>query len=354
MSTSHPDKDEHDDAERKACIQVEHGFHIRHPPPPHELHPSITDDDHLFQTIHMGSAVVDLCAWRLVVTGLVQQPLTLTFKELTSLPCKTVTSFHECYGPPGVPPIKNYWRVGNVQWTGMPLRDLLARVSPLPSAKYVWSDSLDYGTFKGISSDRYQKDLPLSKALSDEVLIAYLMNGEPLSKERGWPARLLVPGWFGTNSTKWLSKLSLQAERSKSHYTTTWYNELDPTDPDGKRMRPVWNVEPNSIIVRPKPHEVMPGREVHVEGWSWSCDAVAAVEISLDSGKTWQGTQVERRTDYSWQKFRVILRLPEGLHTLIARATCMSGAKQPLSGRRNYVHSVTFSVGHKRAYANNY
>lgn len=348
MSTSQIDKDRHDDTERSACIEVKRGFHIRHPPPPHELGSFITEDDGLFQTIHMGSVAVDISAWRLVITGLVQRPLTLTFEELRKFPTKTITSFHECYGPPVIPATKNFWRVGNVEWTGVPLRDLLALVSPLSSAKYVWSDGLDDGTFKDKWSDRYQKDLPLTKATTDEVLVAYLMNGEPLSKERGWPVRLLVPGWFGTNSTKWLCKLSLQAERAKSHYTTTWYNELDPTDPDGKRMRPVWNVEPNSVIVRPKPNEILTSEDFNVEGWAWSCEGVAVMDISHNGGETWQETQLERRIDYSWQKFRIQLHLPQGQHTVIARATCTSGVKQPLSGRRNHAHSVTFSVGRER------
>lgn len=345
MSTSELDKDSYNDAERQACLRVEHGFRIRHPPPPHELDSFITGDDELFQTIHMGPAVVDPCAWRLVITGLVQQPLTLTFEELKEQPSKTIVSFHECYGPPTAPPTKAYRRIGNVRWTGVPLRHLLDLACPLETAKYVWSDGLDHGTFAGHSCDRYQKDLPISKALSDDVLVAYLINGEPLSKERGGPVRLIVPGWFGTNSTKWLCKLSMQAERSKSPYTTRWYNEIDPTVPGGQAMRPVWNVEPNSIIVRPKPDEMIVGNNVHLEGWAWSCDGIATVDISLDGGTSWQQTQLENRTEYSWQQFRTILDLSRGRHEVMARATCNCKVKQPLTGRRNHAHSVKFSVG---------
>lgn len=344
MSSSTIDKDTCDDAERQACIRVDYGFHIRHPPPPHELGSFITDDEQLFQTIHMGSAVVDQATWTLVITGLVKKALRLTLEDLKELPNKTVLTFHECYGPPTAPPTKAYRRVGNVKWTGVPLRYLLDLVSPLEEAQYVWSDGLDHGTFAGQFCDRYQKDLPISKAMNDEVLVAYLLNGEPLNKERGGPVRLVVPGWFGTNSTKWLCKLSLQAERSKSPYTTKWYNEIDPTDPSGQRMRPIWNVEPNSIIVHPKPDETVSGHQVLVEGWAWSCDGIDTVEISLDRGTTWQQAHLEKRTEYSWQKFRMILHLSPGTHEVMACATCDCGVKQPLAGRRNHVHSVRFSV----------
>ncbi len=103
----------------------------------------------------------------------------------------------------------------------------------------------------------YEKDLTIEKALSPEVLIAYEMNGEPLSKNRGGPVRLIVPGWFGTNSTKWICRLLLQNHRATGPFTSKFYNEIDPTDSGGHRMRPVWMVEPNSIIGRPKAGEVL-------------------------------------------------------------------------------------------------
>jgi len=320
------------------------GFQVRHPPPPHELTDFITPDDRLFQTTHMGVAVVDEKRWILLVDGLVQRSFSLSLEQLRSLPPTTITSFHECFGSPLKPPVEALWRVGNVQWTGVRLRTLLQMTGgPLQTGRYVWSEGLDYGKFAGVSADRYQKDMPLVKAMSPEVLVAYKMNGQPLSKERGGPVRLVVPGWFGTNSTKWLCRLTVQADRAPSPYTTTFYNTENHEDP-AKGHVPVWEVDVNSTIVSPSPDSVIHGSEVAVSGWAWSNDSIESVHVSTDEGSSWSQAMVQERTDYSWQKFRTTLRLSPGPFTILARATSIGGRLQPMSGRRNHVHSVSITV----------
>jgi len=333
--------------EREACSSIKPaGFFIRHPPAPHLLNSFITPDSQLFQTIHMGAAVVNLEKWMLVVDGLVSHPFSVTLADLYKFPKTTVTAFHECYGSPVKPPVENLWRVGNVEWTGVRLNTLLSLASPLPEAQFVWSEGLDHGEFHGVIADRYQKDLPLTKAIQTEVLVAYELNGRPLSKERGGPVRLVVPGWFGTNSTKWLSKLSLQTGRAMGPYTTTFYNSVDQDDPL-KTMKPVWAVEPNSMIVKPSPGEEIEGPKVHVEGWAWSHDGIKIVQVSLDEGKSWQDSQVGSMKGYSWQEFSVEANIPPSLSgeiTIIVRATSTSGMTQKDAGRRNHVHRITVKV----------
>ena len=115
-----------EDDERKAFLHLDpSGFFIRHPPPPHELDAFLTDEEDLFQTIHMGGAVVDMDKWILVVDGLVERPFSITLDQLRQLPSKTITSLHECYGSPLVPNNKAPRRIGNVRWTGVPLHELL-------------------------------------------------------------------------------------------------------------------------------------------------------------------------------------------------------------------------------------
>lgn len=330
--------------ERSAFVKLEpSGFFIRHPPKPHMLDEYITPDDKLFQTIHMGAAVVDQEKWRLAVDGLVQHQFTLTFDMLRKMPSRTVTSFHECYGSPLKPATTALWRVGNVQWTGVPLREILEMAVPLPDASFVWSDGLDRGEFAGVKADRYRKDLPIAKAMSDEVLLAYEINGKPLSKERGGPVRLIVPGWFGTNSTKWISKISLQDHRATGPYTTRFYNEPDPAGPEGA-LRPVWAVEPNSMIVRPQPGEKIDGPNVFVEGWTWHHQPIKSVQLSVDEGKSWKDAVVGDRVDFSWQKFDLVLQLEPGHHSVISRAVSGEGAMQPPSGRRNHCPRVSIEV----------
>lgn len=225
----------------------------------------------------------------------------------------------------------------------MPLRTLLSWARPRGAAQYVWSEGLDSGTFAGIYADRYQKDLPLEKALSAEVLVAFEMNGEPLGRERGGPVRLIVPGWFGTNGTKWLCRLSLQECRAPSPYITQLYNTEDPDDAE-RRMIPVWRIDVNSMIVHPTPEEAVTGPKVEVDGWTWSTDGVKKVQVSVNQGESWEATELMPRRDFSWQRFSVSLNLGTGSYTLIAKATSRCEKTQAMSQRRNHVHSVRFEV----------
>jgi DMSO/TMAO reductase YedYZ molybdopterin-dependent catalytic subunit len=329
---------------RDACVGLDpEGFYIRRPPEPHCLTTFITPEDQLFKTIHMGAAIVDAERYSITIDGLVRHPFSLSLQELKQLPSTTVTAFHECYGSPVKPPTDNVWKIGNVEWTGVRLRSLLDMAEVLPEARYIWSDGLDCGEFAGVHTDRYQKDLPIEKATSPEVLLAYKINGAPLSRERGGPVRLVVPGWFGTNMTKWLCRLSLQPDRAQGPFTTTFYNERDPTDSNG-RMRPVWRVEPNSMIVTPARDAQLEGPRIEVEGWAWSDDVISAVQVSTDGGVSWLDAIVEPRHEFSWQKFNTVVSLSSGLHQLVARATSSSGLQQPLSGRRNHAHTIKICV----------
>ncbi len=322
--------------ERQAVVSQAKGFHIRHPPKPHQLSEAITKDEDLFQTIHMGAVDVDIEKWLLVVDGLVKRPYALSFTQLLKLPSTSLQSVHECFGSPVAPATTALWRVGNVVWTGVTLRTLLALAESFPIANFVWTEGLDSGTFAGVDADRYQKDLPIHKAWSEEVLVAYQMNGHPLTRERGGPVRLVVPGWFGTNSTKWLCRLSLREGRAPAPYTTRFYNVEDQDDPQ-HRMKPVWEVDVNSMIVRPAPGTIVHDSNVDVEGWAWSHDGVANVQIQIDDD-VWKEARLEPRTDFRWQKFTLQLALSTGEHTLRARATSVGGKSQPSAKRRNHIH----------------
>ncbi|KAM0207039.1 hypothetical protein ACHAQD_012210 [Fusarium lateritium] len=292
----------------------------------------------------MGAAVVDPDKWLLVIDGLVRRPFALNLEQLKALPQVSVTAFHECYGSPLKPPTDNPWRIGNVVWCGVRLSTVLDLAEPLPEAHFVWSEGLDRGKFFQYEADRYQKDLTIEKAQRPEVLIAWKINDEPLNKERGGPVRLVVPGWYGTNSTKWLCKLSLQANRAPGPYAAILYNEKDPADPDGKRMRPVWEVEVNSMITKPAESAVLKPGRVEIEGWAWSHDGVSLVEVSADDGGDWVKGIVEKKEDQAWQRFIATVNLDPGVYRLIVRAMSEGGLQQPLTGRRNHVHGVTVNV----------
>ncbi|KAM0201633.1 hypothetical protein ACHAPI_001682 [Fusarium lateritium] len=292
----------------------------------------------------MGAAVADLEKWLLVIDGLVRRPFTLNLEQLKTLPQDSVTAFHECYGSPLKPPTDNPWRIGNVVWSGVRLSTILGLAEPLPDAHFVWSEGLDHGKFFKYEADRYQKDLTMAKARKPEVLIAWKINDEPLSKERGGPVRLVVPGWYGTNSTKWLCKLSLQSNRASGPYAAILYNEKDPTDSTGNKMRPVWEIEVNSMITKPAESAVVKSGKVEVEGRAWSHDGVVMVEVSADDGGSWVKGVVGKKEDQAWQRFIATVNLNQGVYRLIARATSEGGLQQPLAGRRNHVHRVAVNV----------
>lgn len=333
--------------ERAACLSVEPaGFHLRPPPPANELRDFITRDSQLFETIHMGPASVDSARWRLQVDGLVERSFSLDLAQLYALPARTVTAFHECWGSPLRERTSNLLRVGNVQWTGVPLRSLLDYAVPLPGARFVWSEGLDSGEFGGKRMDCYRKDLPLAKAFAEEVLLAYAMNGEPLRRERGGPVRLIVPGWFGTNMTKWLCRLTVQADRAPGPFTNEWYNET--VESGGKLAnRPVWDVAPNSMIVDPAAGTTIAGERGLLRGWAWAADPISHVDVSIDQGSTWTKVSVAPRQQHEWQAFEAPLEyshVPAGELQVTVRATDVHGQTQPLGPGRNTCHSIVVQV----------
>ncbi|OQO13952.1 hypothetical protein B0A48_00827 [Cryoendolithus antarcticus] len=300
----------------------------------------------------MATPTISRAAWRLTIDGRVERPYALDWKLLMQLGerhGRTVESVHECYGSPLKPPTEAVRRVGNVKWFGVPLAVLLDLAGSLgEGAQYVWADGLDAGTFGDVAADRYQKDVPLAKALSDDVLVAWWMNGEELSVERGGPVRLVVPGWFGTNSVKWLCRLSVQAERAMGPFTTRFYNELVPGKEAEGTMRPVWGVEVNSIICSPEPAQVLEAGIIEIWGWCWCCgdaDEIAGVEVVSADGTQIVHAAVEHREGPSWRRWIANLTIKQGAHEVYARASTTNGNLQPLGNRRNEVHRVKFHVG---------
>src|SRR5262249_4399474 len=137
-------------------------------------------------------------------------------------------------------------RAANVVWRGARLADLLARAGVRPEARYVWAEGLDFGSFANVESDRYVKDLPIARALAPDAMIVWPSNGAPLTIELGFPARVFVPGYFGTNAVKWLSRLTVAVERPESLFTTRLYNRRV----DGE-LRPVRELDVHAVIVAP-------------------------------------------------------------------------------------------------------
>jgi len=307
------------------------------------LGPPITPTEDVYVVAHMGIARVDVGRWSLTVDGLVERTLTLDYRSLTSLPSREVTAVLECFGNPVEPDVPTR-RVGNVVWRGAPLGDLLARAGVRAEARYVWLEGLDSGSFANVHSDRYVKDLPLERAVQADVLLAWEMNGAPLAPEHGYPVRAFVPGYFGTNAVKWLSRVHLAEARPESLFTTRLYNRR--VVEDGRTIvRPVRELDVHSVIVAPGDGTTLAAGRHEVTGWAWSAWEVTRAEVSTDRGHTWHPARLHARAHaQAWQRFTFEWAVgAPGTYELRSRATDSRGRTQPPEGR-NRIHAVGVTV----------
>ncbi|MBY5848884.1 molybdopterin-dependent oxidoreductase, partial [Rhizobium leguminosarum] len=254
------------------------------------------------------------------------------------MPQREYMSFHECAGSPLAPTVAKR-RIGNVVWKGVPLSLVLERAKISTDASYVWTSGLEWGEYAEIE-EAYQKDLPIEKALAEEVLLALEINGRPLTPERGGPVRLVVPGWYGTNSVKWVGSITAANRRASGAYTTRFYN-----DPTASGTKPVWDVTPESVIVSPSPNDLLSAdMPTKIWGWAWGDCQISSVEVSVDGGGSWRTASVGPREGRSWQRFELTWSPEPGPHVLLCRCKNELGEEQPVSDARNAVHSVQVQV----------
>jgi sulfane dehydrogenase subunit SoxC len=307
---------------------------------PHQVTEPVTPQDALFVLAHLGIPRVDPAAWRLDIAGLLERPERLTLADIRSLPARQIESFHQCAGAPRRPDLAMR-RIANLVWSGVDLGVLLQRCGVRPEAQFVWAYGLDHGEYDGLSARWYVKDLPLARLGEGGVLLAYAVNGEALTPEHGFPLRLIIPGYYGTNTVKWLWRIELAATRATGPFTTELYNDPDPST--GGR-RPVWEAPPEALIVAPAPGTVA-AAPIEIWGWAWAAPGVTRVEVSVDGGERWSPARLERRRQWSWQRFAFTWQpVGTGNVTLAARATDARGAVQPMESARNAVHRVTVRV----------
>jgi DMSO/TMAO reductase YedYZ molybdopterin-dependent catalytic subunit len=318
----------------------------RHPLQPHQLIDRITRTEDTIVLCHLGVPRIDPDDWSLSIDGLVRRPMQLTLSDLLRRPHTEITSIHQCCGSPLKPEIPTR-RICNVVWSGVRLSELLADCGPDQAARYVWSSGADYGTFEGVNCDAFVKDLPLERVAAD-VLVAYAMNGAPLRPENGFPARLVVPGFYGTNSVKWLTRLTFADARAPGPFTTRWYNDRirDDTGQLTDATAPVWSIAPESVIVSPGSDQALSsGATVEVWGWAWADGGVSTVDVNFDGASSWTPAALEPPAGRAWQRFTAAWRPDRrGRHELACRSQSVDGRCQPPSGARNAIHRVSVTV----------
>jgi sulfane dehydrogenase subunit SoxC len=315
---------------------------------PHQMTEPLTPADDVFVLAHLGVPRVDLPTWRLTIDGLIDKPATFDLVALKRRPKVTIEAVHNCCGSPLEPTVPTR-RVVNVRWGGIDLAELLAECGVAPRAKFLWSYGLDGGDFAGNAVDWFVKDMPLARLDLGGVLLAYELNDAPLPAEHGFPLRLVVPGYYGTNSVKWLWRLHLAEHRAENLFTTKLYNDpiaADDVAAGQPPQRPVWAIAPDAVIVTPAPGAVLAlDAPTEVSGWAWSFRGIAAVEISADDGESFRRANLQERRGWAWQRFSLSWQpSARGDVRLSARAVEAGGAAQPDSGARNAMHSVRVTV----------
>ena len=292
--------------------------------------------------VHYDIPRVDPEAWRLEVGGLVERPLSLTLDELRERPSVEVAVTMECAGNGRAwlepRPISQPWlmeAVGTASWRGTPVSSLLEEARPLDGALDVLFTGLDRGVEGGEEQD-YERSLPHAELMGSDALLAYEMNGVPLPPQHGAPLRLVVPGWYGMTSVKWLSRIAVLDAGFDGYQMRQSYRLRQEEDEPGE---PVSRIQPRSLVIPPgipdfltRTRVVRPGTRV-LEGRAWSGEAeIARVEVSTDGGATWSAAELGPTTlgRWAWRSWTYPWDAEPGDFELCSRASDAAGNVQPL------------------------
>ncbi|GLW07276.1 sulfite oxidase [Microtetraspora sp. NBRC 13810] len=308
----------------------------------------LTPLDAFYGRNHGPIPELDTSGWRLTVDGLVDRPAELTLDDLRGrFPHREIAATLQCAGNRraelldvrGIPG-EHPWGPGAIstaRWTGVRLADVLAAAALRPEAAHVAFAAPDVSRI-AVPPQPFGGSIPVAKAVAGEVLLAWAMNGEPLPAAHGGPVRVVVPGWIGARSVKWLQRITAQAEPSRNYFQATAYRILPAgADPaaagpgDGISLGPV---SLNCDILRPAPGDQLPPGPAEISGYAFAGDnrTVARVDVSTDGGATWIQAELDAGNGpWTWRLWRAAVELPEGEAELVARAWDCTGTAQPES-----------------------
>jgi DMSO/TMAO reductase YedYZ molybdopterin-dependent catalytic subunit len=278
--------------------------------------------------------------WRLSVGGEVDKPITLTFPELSKFETHSVVNTLECAGNgrslqrPQVPGVQ--WGKGAVstaRFSGPRLRDVLQRAGIKPTGKHVMFRGLDEVPGK---VPPFIRSIPIEKALDSDTLVAMQMNGAPLTKHHGFPARALVPGWIGAASCKWLTEIKILESEFVGNFMSPGYRFPNQPVKPGDAVKPedthpLTALNVKSVISGPIDGAKLKPGKVAVRGAAWAGEAdIVKVEVSTDGGTSWNPAALGHdQAHYAWRLWTYDFKTKGGDYTILSRATDSLGRTQP-------------------------
>lgn len=307
---------------------------------------------------------MDASDWTLTVDGEVDKPLNLTLDDLQRdfKPVKLKLQL-ECGGngrssfnPPAT---GNQWTVGaigNAEWTGVRYRDLLKAAGVKKSAVYTGHYGMDLHLSRNPEKVPISRGVPISKAMEEHSIIAYEMNGEPIPKYNGFPVRIVCPGWPASTSQKWLNRIWIRdvvhdgPKMTGTSYRVPRYPVAPGQKVPDEDFVIIESMPVKSLITSPAAGTALTSRKLAVRGHAWAGDrSIKAVDISLDFGKTWIKTKLNRPPNkYSWQTWTASVEFPQaGYYEIWSRATDEKGEMQPFAvswNPKGYLSNVMHRV----------
>ena len=291
---------------------------------------------------HFDIPKVDVASWRLEVAGLVERPVSLSLEEIRARPAVEVAVTMECAGngrvhiEPHV--VSQPWlleAVGTARWRGVTVASVLEEAGVRDGAVEALFTGLDRG-IDGGEEQAYERSLPVEMLLEGDALLAYEINGEPLPPQHGAPLRLVVPGWYGMTSVKWLSRITLRDEPFDGYQMRQAYRVRLEEDEPGEAIT---TIAPRSLMVPPGIPEfrsrerlVQPG-PCEIVGRAWSgAGELVGVDVSTDGGGTWAPAELGDAAlgRWAWRSWRFAWDAEPGEHELCCRTRDTAGNEQPL------------------------
>jgi DMSO/TMAO reductase YedYZ molybdopterin-dependent catalytic subunit len=287
---------------------------------------------------HFDMPCLDADDWRLAVHGNVERTLQLTLDDLRTRPARTMPVTLECAGngralmePRAMSQPWLYEAFGTAEWTGTPLAAVLADAGVKKGTADVVFTGADHGVQGEVEHD-YQRSLSLDDAQRDEVLLAYEMNGRPLEPQHGFPLRLLVPGWYGMTSVKWLRDIELVTEPFEGYQQAEAYHFQPDEDDPGE---PVTRIRVRALMIPPgfsdfpDRNRTVEAGAVTLQGRAWCGIApVALVEVGVDG--EWSDAALDKPLGpFAWRGWSYEWDATPGEHVLACRATDADGNTQP-------------------------